>query len=311
MSTGIDVSSHQGNPDWGTVRGAGIEFAYIKASEGVGWTSPTLDSQFQGARGAGLAPGLYHFARPDTGNAPTAEADSFARHLHRLGAHGPGFLPPCLDIELTGGDLRAWCAAFVARLRDRLGRHRVMVYASTNFLLGHLGEPWADANNIWWWVAHYGRAPGQPGHVTPRVVMHQYTSSGRVNGIAGSVDMNRAMRPLSELTEGEDDMFTEDDRRRLVEIYEWWQHGIEGVRHAGAQALALYRVEQRLIEVHRLVEELKPTVATVVREALGDADPERVEQLVNRLTEKLDETAQRARPDTAGNGEASREQAAS
>ncbi|GGM48333.1 hypothetical protein GCM10012275_19180 [Longimycelium tulufanense] len=253
MSTGIDVSSHQGYPDWGAVRGGGIEFAYIKASEGVGWVSPTLDTQFRAARAAGLVTGLYHFARPDTGNAPGAEAETFADQIRPLGGCGPGFLPPCLDIEVTAPDLAGWCGEFIARLRHRLdGDQRVLVYASTNFITAHLGEDWANRHDVWWWVAHYGRRPGQPGHLTPRVVLHQYTSAGAVPGVGGSVDMNVAVRPLGELTEG-DDMFTDEDRRRLVEIYEWWQGGSEGVRFAGPHALSLYRIEQVLNEVADLL----------------------------------------------------------
>lgn len=33
---GIDVSSHQGDIDWGAVKGRGVSFAYIKATEGTG-----------------------------------------------------------------------------------------------------------------------------------------------------------------------------------------------------------------------------------------------------------------------------------
>ena len=63
---GIDVSKHQGQPDWAAVRGAGNAFAYIKATEGIGSVSSTLDAQLAGARGAGLVTGLYHYGRPDT-----------------------------------------------------------------------------------------------------------------------------------------------------------------------------------------------------------------------------------------------------
>ncbi|GGM76844.1 hypothetical protein GCM10012275_54380 [Longimycelium tulufanense] len=302
MARGIDVSSHQGHPNWAAVRGAGIEFAYIKATEGVGYLSPTLDSQYHGARAAGLVVGLYHFARPDTGNPPSAEADTFADQVLRLGAHGPGYLPPCLDIELTGENLRTWCGAFVARLRQRLGRHRVMVYASTNFLLGHLGEPWADANDIWWWVAHYGRPTGQPGHATPRVVMHQYTSTGQVPGIAGNVDMN-ALTPdqtLLSLTQDlENDMFTDDDRRRLQELYEWWQHGIEGIRHAGDHYLHLVRNSERTAALQAAVagltptdpaavaQALRPELSEVIRDVLGEDNTAQADTIVDKLAERL------------------------
>lgn len=36
MPMGIDVSSHQPSINWNTVKANGIEFAYIKATEGTG-----------------------------------------------------------------------------------------------------------------------------------------------------------------------------------------------------------------------------------------------------------------------------------
>nr|BFF03110.1 hypothetical protein GCM10020241_47850 [Streptoalloteichus tenebrarius] len=192
------------------MRGAGVEFAYVKLTEGTGYLNPNRDSQFRGARAAGLVVGAYHFARPDNGNSPQAEADYFVGEVLRLGAHGDGLLPPCLDIEVAAGDVAGWCTSFVARLRQRLGRHPVIVYASTSFINANLSEGWANANDIRWWVAHYDRAPGEPGHRTPRVVIHQYTRTGRVNGIAGDVDMNLAMRPLHDITGSEGDVSYED-----------------------------------------------------------------------------------------------------
>ncbi|GGM71845.1 hypothetical protein GCM10012275_47940 [Longimycelium tulufanense] len=197
---GIDVSSHQGRPDWTAVSGAGIEFVYVKATEGHSWTSPTLDDQYAGARGAGLVTGLYHFARPDSGGDPVREADHFADHVYRLDAHYFGALPPCLDIERVGKDLRDWCGRFLDRLRYRLDTYPVLVYASTNFIRDHLSGSWADTHDVSWWVANYGGGPGKFSSPTERVVMHQYTSSGKVPGIKGRVDMNLALFPLHGLT---------------------------------------------------------------------------------------------------------------
>ena len=37
---GVDVSHYQGEIDWGKVEGAGISFAYIKATQGAKWSLP-------------------------------------------------------------------------------------------------------------------------------------------------------------------------------------------------------------------------------------------------------------------------------
>jgi lysozyme len=199
LDTGIDVSSAQGFPSWPSVRAAGIRFVYVKATEGVGWVSPTLEEQFRGAADAGLVTGLYHYARPDT-NPAEADADTFASQVNAFSAAVPGHLPPCLDLEVGSGDLGGWARRFVDQLRARTGASLVMVYSGAYFFRDHIGEADMDPATLVW-IAHYGVPPGQPAYLTPRVVMHQYASDGRVAGIGGNVDLNLALRPLSELTE--------------------------------------------------------------------------------------------------------------
>lgn len=200
MADGIDVSRWQGTINWQQVRQTGKTFAYVKATEGVDYVSPTLDEQFRGAKAAGLAVGCYHYARP--GNSPAADARTFAQELQRLDAWQKGNLPPCLDMEEPASDPKEWVGAFIKALRNEISRRDVMVYASSSYFAGSLaGEAWAG-NSVTLWVAHYGRPPGEPSYRSDRVVMHQHSQSGRVNGISGNVDLNRSLVPLSQLTKG-------------------------------------------------------------------------------------------------------------
>lgn len=198
---GIDVAKYQGEPDWAAVHGAGYAFTYIKATEGIGYISPTLDAQLAGARGAGLVTGLYHFARPDT-NSPQQDAADFAAQLARLNASGPGNLAPCLDLETEGADLAGWVKGFIDALRGHTGRNEIVVYASASWFAEKLApETWVDPG-VFLWVAHYGRPPGEPGYITDRVVIHQHASDGQVPGIGGDTDLNVSMVDLPVLTGG-------------------------------------------------------------------------------------------------------------
>ena len=111
---GIDVSHHEGVIDWGEVRLAGKEFAFIKATEGgtvAGFeTHPAHFSEnWPGAIAAGLAVGAYHFANPlrspawhnpswsEPSNTVQEEAARFVEVARP--ALKPGFLPPGLDVE--------------------------------------------------------------------------------------------------------------------------------------------------------------------------------------------------------------------
>ncbi|WP_344447756.1 GH25 family lysozyme, partial [Kitasatospora nipponensis] len=40
QTKGLDVSSYQGNVNWSSVAANGAKFAYVKATEGTGYTNP-------------------------------------------------------------------------------------------------------------------------------------------------------------------------------------------------------------------------------------------------------------------------------
>ena len=94
---GVDVSWHQGDIDWPAVaRQPLIAFAYVKATEGGDWIDPRFQSNWQGARAAGLRVGAYHFF---TFCRPPLEQ---ARHFLATLPPDADTLPPAVDVELGG-----------------------------------------------------------------------------------------------------------------------------------------------------------------------------------------------------------------
>lgn len=204
LSEGIDVSNHQRGLDWNAVENAGYRFAYIKATEGIGYVDPLVDQHLDGLRSTSLYGGLYHYARPDT-NAPEADAEHFGEQLLARQAALPGSLPPCLDIEQNAPvDMVQWSQRFIDRLRQVVAYGPVLVYASTSWWNNQLADGgWLD-DQTWAWVAHYGREPGSPGFRNDKTVMHQYTSGGQLPGYDGDLDLNLAWVDLATLAQGGD-----------------------------------------------------------------------------------------------------------
>lgn len=97
---GIDVSSHQGSIDWGRVADDGIEFAYVKATEGGDFVDERFGANWEGAAAAGLDRGAYHFFTLCTAG------DVQARHFLAVAPPEDDALPPAVDLELAGN-----CAA--------------------------------------------------------------------------------------------------------------------------------------------------------------------------------------------------------
>lgn len=58
---GVDVSHHQGRIDWPAVAADGVDFAYLKATEGGDHRDREFTRNWEAARAAGLAVGAYHF----------------------------------------------------------------------------------------------------------------------------------------------------------------------------------------------------------------------------------------------------------
>ena len=95
---GIDVSHHQGVIDWGPVAAQGIQFAFIKATEGARYKDPRFAANWAATQHAGIVRGAYHYLRPEL------DGRQQARHfLDVVGRLERGDLPPVLDVEEHSG----------------------------------------------------------------------------------------------------------------------------------------------------------------------------------------------------------------
>lgn len=188
---GIDVSrwQHSSSLDWAAVRADGVTFAFVKATEGSTYVNPYFAGDWEATRGVGILHGAYHFARPSVGTA-AAQARHF---VATAGNHDQvGDLPPVLDLEATGGltvpELRAWTQHWLTTVEGLTGRVPI-IYTSPAFWETHLGNSTAFTRYPLW-IAHYNvTAPRVPGG-WPGWTFWQSTSKGRVQGIAGDVDVN-------------------------------------------------------------------------------------------------------------------------
>lgn len=182
---GIDISHYQGNIDWAKVA-ASNSFAFIKATEGEKNHDPTFAKNWAGAQTAGLPVGAYHFFNPaqDAG----IQAQHFCDALDTV--EGPR-LPPVLDIEKTGGVSQTLILAKVQKWMDLVEKHtgqRPILYTYTSFATSNRLAKKFSAYKLW--VAQYGKLK------TPKLcgwskwTFWQYTSSGKVPGISGNVDLD-------------------------------------------------------------------------------------------------------------------------
>lgn len=191
---GIDVSNNNGTIDWRKVAADGVDFAWVKATEGRTFIDRYFTPNLLGARQAGVAVGAYHYARPDN-NSPEQEADHFLRVYRAL----PGDLLPVLDFEtkarLSPAEMTGWAKRWMQLVKD--GLHCDVVFYSYPYFIGGTMGGAAALKRERLWLADYGPNDGRrhrQGYHFPIFdqVAHQYTSNGHVGGINGRVDLNYA-----------------------------------------------------------------------------------------------------------------------
>ncbi|WP_134678774.1 glycoside hydrolase family 25 protein [Paracoccus ravus] len=188
MVHGIDISRYQGDINWAQVRGSGISFAFIKATEGGDHADPNFRRYWAEAAQARIPRGAYHyfyFCRSGS-----QQAAWFIANVPRE----RGAMPPVIDLEWTASKTcpRRPPSHEVLReakiFKDILHRHygqRPIIYTTVDFYRDNNLASWPEE----FWLRSVA---GHPRIVYPgqRYSFWQYSGTGIVPGIRGNVDLN-------------------------------------------------------------------------------------------------------------------------
>ena len=194
----IDVSSWQGDVDWAKAKADGVEGAIIRLGYGWGnYADAKAQRNINECKRLGIPFGIYWYSYAYDANCARAEGNDVAAKLRQMGV-SPNDLkyPVYYDLEkwtwaghtpptnpnVYSGMADAWYGALQSAGYKNLG-----VYSYTSYLQGPLNNSSIYAKTRW--VAQYGAQMGYNAFDTNDRGW-QYTSSGRINGIGGSVDMN-------------------------------------------------------------------------------------------------------------------------
>ncbi len=187
---GMDVSGYQGNVNWSSAYANGARFAYVKATEGTGYTNPYFSQQYNGSYGVGMIRGAYHFARPNVSGGAT-QADYFVNHGGGWSGDGKT-LPGALDIEwnpysggtcygLSASGMVSWILAFSNEYHARTSRWPV-IYTATSWwsqCTGNTGD-FSSTNPLW--VARYASSAGALPYAWGYYTFWQNADSGTFPG---------------------------------------------------------------------------------------------------------------------------------
>ena len=194
----IDVSGWQGDIDWAKAKADGVEGAIIRLGYGEGNNADKkAQRNISECKRLGIPFGIYWYSYADTPSIAKEEGADVVAKLKQFGVNPSdlaypvyydlekwtweGHQPPT-DPNVYNNIVNNWYSALQSAGYKNLG-----VYSYTSYLQGPLKH--ADIYAKTTWVAQYGARMGFDSFPTNSRGW-QYTSSGKVDGISGNVDMN-------------------------------------------------------------------------------------------------------------------------
>ncbi|MBR6505689.1 hypothetical protein IKT18_02565 [Candidatus Saccharibacteria bacterium] len=187
---GVDVSSYQIDVDFSELKKQGIEFAYIKATEGSTHVDSSFKEKWAAAREAGVVAGAYHYFIYGVSGAEQAE--NFIKTVGELDGER---LIPAVDMELTMAEVQNPPAidevirglkAFLAVVEEKYGV-KPLIYSQKDYYDKYLAADFASyprwARNVFYPVFI---------DIGNEWTVWQYNDKGELSGYIGEkyIDMN-------------------------------------------------------------------------------------------------------------------------
>lgn len=191
---GIDVSGFQGKIDWQQVKQSGISFVFIRVGgrgygeKGTLYYDDAAQGYYEGAKAAGLQVGVYFFSQALNPYEARQEAWFLLDKIHTWELD----FPVVFDWEWVSDTART------ANMEKTLLTHSTMAFCNTvrsagfdpmiyfNYSQGQNLLDLEQLRDYGFWLALYDT----PENIPYAVDCWQYSCTGTVPGIEGSVDLN-------------------------------------------------------------------------------------------------------------------------
>jgi lysozyme len=187
---GVDVSEYQGEIDWQTLSNEGIQFAFIKATEGSSYVDTYFKDNFQNAQDTNLKIGVYHFFSFESSG--KTQAENFIQNV----PIAENTLPSVVDVELYGefkdnpldkDTVVTELSTMLTALEDYYGV-KPIIYTTHKAYKLYIKDNFSDYS-IWFRDVYFYHSI----KTIPNVDFWQYSSSAILNGYYGDeqhIDMN-------------------------------------------------------------------------------------------------------------------------
>ena len=180
--SGIDVSSHNGMMNLNAVAASGIDFIFIKATEGKTFRDENFKINYKKARRAGLKIGAYHFFRFDVAGA--SQAHNLCEVIENMELD----LGVVLDVEESGNPKNISedkIKREVLQMAEylKLRGLKISLYSNKDGYYKYFEN--SDLRNYPLWICSFSQNP-----INADWTFWQYNHRGKVKGIKTKVDLN-------------------------------------------------------------------------------------------------------------------------
>ena len=192
---GIDVSHYQGEVDWKKVKDTGVDFVYIKATEGSSYVDECFGKNKKQLEENEFTYGVYHFFSFDS------KAKDQAKHFIETVGDMKGKLVPVVDVEYYGNKIKhppkkKNVQKELQKMLDILEKEygvKPMIYSTEPFYIKYLD---GDFDDYPLWVRNVYFEP------VHKWKIWQYTDKYKMDGMNGKekyVDANVCKGDLKDL----------------------------------------------------------------------------------------------------------------
>jgi lysozyme len=201
---GLDCSKYQNDINWSKAKAAGIDFAYVKITEGTTGHEDSLynlKARVLSAQNNGVKVGYYHFARPGNVDNPETDAnDELGNVISHIGFLPKANLPLALDIESYSTEL-IWkdvekldhMNRFISTFLNGLAAKNIksIFYSYKSFIDANTTPAFGTYPL---WLAAYLNNPEVSLPAIPNGwndwKIWQFTEKGLIDGYIGDIDLN-------------------------------------------------------------------------------------------------------------------------
>jgi len=211
---GIDISNNNGSIDFSKVAAVGVEYVYVKATEGTTFQDITMEDFYNACKSNGLKVGAYHFLVGTS--TPEAQAQNFYEKIKDY----EWDLVPMMGVKTNFLGLADYVERFKVTFKQ-LSPLELGIYSYTSFI-DYLTDAEATIKDMPFWEANYNNDPWNlPSNFFTNRVGHQYTETCSINGVSEECDVNS-------FTEGVLASETTIAGTWIIKNGKWWYEHTDG-----------------------------------------------------------------------------------